>query len=264
MKNREWLLAATNIGVRIGDHAGRRIIEAISLFVCKGDRVCILGPNGSGKTTLLDVLSGERSPNSGSVWYSRTWERSVINSKERSLPVAYVHQNPEGSCIPEFTVAENLALALMRGHRPAVWRSAISKARRRAILVALEAIGLDAMFSQRLDRFVNTLSGGERQLLVLAMVLIQKPAVLLLDEFTASLDLRHVEEGMQLVEAYAAGADSATVMITHDIDRAIQWATRILVLKSGRVALRIGPEEKELVRRTSLMLKLRKEIEATT
>lgn len=261
MKHRDWLLAATDIDVRIGNHDGRRILRDISVLVCTGDRVCILGQNGSGKTTLLDVLSGERSPNSGSVWHSRNRKCSTVNSNEPSPPIAYVHQNPENSCIPDFTVAENLALALMRGRRPSVWRPAISKGRQSEILAALKAIGLDMKFCQRLDRSVNTLSGGEKQLLVLAMVLIQKPSVLLLDEFTASLDIGNIEKGMELVEAYAADADSATVLVTHDIERAVEWATRILVLNSGSIVLRISPEEKQLTRRASLVLKIKREVE---
>lgn len=261
MNHRKWLLAATDIDVRIGNRDGRTILDGISLIVCNGDRVCILGQNGSGKTTLLDVLSGERAPNSGSVCYSRNGGRSANNSNEPSFPIAYVHQNPEGSCIPDFTVAENLALAIMRGHRPSIWRSAISKVRTSQILEALKTVGLDMEFCHRLDRSVNTLSGGEKQLLALAMVLIQKPSVLLLDEFTASLDNRNIKKGMELVDAYASGIDSATVLVTHDIQRAVDWATRILVLNRKRIVLRISSEEKQLTRRASLVSKIREEVE---
>jgi putative ABC transport system ATP-binding protein len=82
-----------------------------------------------------------------------------------------------------------------------------------------------------------------------------------LDEFTASLDVGNIEKGMELVEAYAADADSATVLVTHDIERAVEWATRILVLNSGSIVLRISPEEKQLTRRASLVSKIKREVE---
>lgn len=182
-----------------------RILDAIDLDVAPGEFVALLGRSGSGKTTLLRLLAGLDTPSAGEIHVPQ--------------PRAVVFQDPR--LLPWKSAWENVVLGLPR-----------SGARERA-LAALAEVEL----AHRADAWPLTLSGGEAQRAALARALVREPALLLLDEPFASLDALTRMRMHVLVESLWRHYRPAVLLVTHDVDEAIQLADRVLVLENGRIAL---------------------------
>lgn len=202
----------------------RRVLEGVDLEVRPGELWAVLGPNGAGKSTLVRAAMGLLPALSGSVSVFGVDVRAIPR-RELARRVAWV---PQGSgAFPDFTALE---LALMgRGPHLSRWALAssadVAKAR-----AALEELGI----GQLAGRALGALSGGERQLVMLARALTQAPELLLLDEPTAFLDVRHQVETLALVRRRVEGG-MAAVAVLHDVNLAAAFATRALLLSGGRV-----------------------------
>jgi len=215
--------------------AGHQVLRSVSIAVARGDLVGVLGPNGSGKTTLLHVLAGSLVPRSGSVVLDGRpmagWSRRQI---ARRLAVV-----PQDTHAPfDFTV---LDIVLM-GRFPHLGTFALEGPEDLAIARrALHATGTEAFEA----RAFNTLSGGEKQRVVIASALAQSPRLLLLDEPTASLDIGHQIEVQTLLERLNVDSGVTMVLSTHDLNLAAALCRRLLLLKDGDV-LAVGPTEEVL------------------
>jgi iron complex transport system ATP-binding protein len=212
-----------------------RVLEDVSLSVQAGDLVGILGPNGSGKTTLLNLLDAALTPDHGSVVLDGRplagWSRREIARR-----IAVVPQETHAPF--DFTV---LDIVLM-GRFPHLGVFALEGPDDVAIARrALEATGT-AEFETRIFR---TLSGGEKQRVVIASALAQSPRLLLLDEPTASLDLGHQMEVRALLERLNTDDGVTMVLSTHDLNLATALCRRLILLKNGRV-LAAGPTSEVL------------------
>ena len=201
------------------------VLQNVSIDVEQGDLLGILGPNGSGKTTLLKLLGGAILPRSGSVTlYNRpvaAWSRREIARR-----VAFV---PQETHTPfDFSV---LDIVLM-GRFPHLGTFSLEGPEDLAIARrALEATGTGEFEA----RLFGTLSGGEKQRVVIAGALAQSPELLLLDEPTASLDLGHQIEVQTLLRRLNADAGVTMVLSTHDLNLAAALCRRLVLLRDGRV-----------------------------
>jgi iron complex transport system ATP-binding protein len=214
-------LALHGIAVRLG---GRAVLEDVDLVLAPGEVVGIVGRNGVGKTTLLRVAAGTLAPDAGSVLLDGRALASIPR-RERARQLALV---PQDTQVPfPFSVAE---LVLM-GRTPHLgwlgFETAHDLAVARAALARMDIASLA-------DRSVPTLSGGERQLAVVARALAQEPRVLLLDEPTAFLDLRHRLEVLTVVRELAQQGTSALV-VSHDLGVAARFCDRLVLLGGGRI-----------------------------
>ena len=201
------------------------VLKDIFLEVDRGDLVGILGPNGSGKTTLLKLLGGVFPPASGSVTLDG---RSLADWSRREIArrVAFVPQ--ETTTAFDFTV---LDIVLM-GRFPHLGAFALEGPEDLAIARrALEATGTAAFE----ERAFSTLSGGEKQRVVVASALAQSPVLLLLDEPTASLDIGHQIEVQTLLRRLNADSGVTMVLSTHDLNLAAALCRRLVLLKDGHV-----------------------------
>ncbi|PDT89621.1 heme ABC transporter ATP-binding protein [Bradyrhizobium sp. Y36] len=211
----------------LSKRAGRAtLLDGVGLTVAAGEMVAIIGPNGAGKSTLLRLLSGDLRPNAGEVRLKR---RNIASFTPRELAARRAMLSQHVNVTFPFTVEEIVLMGA--GER---------SAREAGLLVdaALEEVGL-ADFR---ERQLPTLSGGEQQRAHFARVLVQLacgeaehgPGLLLLDEPTSSLDLRHQ---IDLVEAARrrAGGGTAVIAILHDLNLAIRFADRLVVLNGGRL-----------------------------
>lgn len=209
------LVRAVNASVSYGRH---RILDEVSLEVSAGEVVAIVGPNAAGKTTLLRLLASVVEPHAGRV------EKSIS-----SRDVAYLAQSEP---LPdEWTVLDVVDLGRLPHVGP--W------ARRRA--ADGHAVREAMLRTRTLDlahRRVATLSGGQRQRVALARALAQEPKLLLLDEPTTHLDLRHQLETLSLL-CEAARRGIAAALVVHDLGLAAH-ADRCAVIHHGRVAA-VGP-----------------------
>ena len=212
-------LRADGLGVRLG---GAQILSGVGLAVRPGELVALVGPNGAGKSTLLRALAG-LVPSDG---VAELDGRAVgaWSARERAVRLALVRQ-ATGLDVA-FTVREVVEL----GRAPhAGWLARLGAADHRAVGAALAAMGL----AELAERSVRTLSGGEQQRTLLAQALAQDPAVLLLDEPTAHLDIRHRLDLLARVRRQSRGG-RAVVAALHDLDLAARFADRLVVLSDGQ------------------------------
>ena len=195
----------------------------VSLGVAAGELHAVLGPNGSGKTTLLRVALGAIAPRSGTALVSgkpaSEWDRRAL------ARIAAVLTQREEMAFPQ-RVRESVMLGRYPHLPPFAAPRAVD---RQAVRDALEAC--DAW--DLADRWVETLSGGEQQRVRLARALAQEPRLLVLDEPTASLDVKHEMALFERVRALVDRRGLAALVITHQVNLAARFADRVLLLSRG-------------------------------
>jgi iron complex transport system ATP-binding protein len=219
-------LALQNYQVSIG---ARQIVQPMALTVQPGELLAVLGPNGAGKSTFMKGLCGLR-PAQGLAMIGGV-DLLRATPFQRSTMVGYVAQDLAHLSVL-MTVFELMLLAQSGGRHS--WRVANENFVRAE--ETLKILGL--------ARFANarpiTLSGGERQMIALALALVRRPKLLLLDEPTSALDLANQLQMLDVVAAYTRDFNIVTLVILHDMNLATRYANKALVLDRGR-ALPVGP-----------------------
>jgi iron complex transport system ATP-binding protein len=203
---------------------GRAVVDGVVLEVPQGEWLGLIGPNGAGKTTLLRAIAG-LVPFSGSIALQGR-ATGTLGRVEVSRLVAVLPQEP--STPPWMTVAEYVLL----GRTPHLGRLAKEGLRDREI--AGEALARLDLLDYR-DRLLGTLSGGEKQRVVVARALAQQAPIVLLDEPTAALDIGHQQQALELLDALRAESGLTLVAAMHDLTLAAQYADRMVLLDAGQV-----------------------------
>lgn len=212
-------------GVRFAyDGESEDVLKGVDLEVTSGEVLCVLGPNGAGKSTLLRVLAGLAVPQAGDALLGGSAVRRM-RPRTRAQEIALVPQAL--AALPELTVEEFVAQGRYArlgpfGRMRSSDREAVARALHAADLVALEGRPLDA------------LSGGQRQRALVARALAQEPRVVLVDEPTNSLDPRHQIQVFEVIAGMGCEGRAA-VVVTHDLNLASQFATRIALMDEGRI-----------------------------
>ncbi len=223
-----------------GTQDEKKALDRLSLEVREGDFITIIGSNGAGKSTLLNVVAGTHQPDGGNIVIG---DEDVTTSPDYCMAchLARVFQNPTLGTAGQMSIEENLAMAELRGKKRGL-RWGVTKSRRkryREILKILE-LGLE----NRLKDKVGLLSGGQRQSLSLLMTTLTPPRLLLLDEHTAALDPKTAKKVMDLTEKMVARHNLTTLMVTHNMNQAIRYGNRMIMLHQGRVQMDVEGEEK--------------------
>ena len=204
--------------------------DHVSLDVAKGELHAIIGPNGAGKTTLISQLTGQLSPNSGTIHFAGADITRLPAFRRSALGLARSFQIT--SLLPDFTASDNVALAAQAhdGHSFYFWGNARKEsALRNAALAALKRVGLE----HRADVVVSRLSHGEQRELELAVALATRPQLLLLDEPMAGLGTTESARMVKLLQELRR--EVTIVLVEHDMDAVFALADRITVLDYGRV-----------------------------
>ena len=228
-----------------------KALDAVDLSIAPGDFVCIIGSNGAGKSTLIKTVSGLSIPDRGTVLFEGadiTWQPP----HRRAQVIGRIAQDPQDSTCAVMTIAENLAMAEKRG-RPRGLHTAVTTAGRERYRQLLAPVGLG--LESRLDARVGTLSGGQRQALALIMATLSGAHLLLLDEHLAALDPKTADKVMQLTATIVAARQLTTFMITHNMQDAIRWGNRLLLMHGGRVVFDVSGPEKSLLTVSGLIAK---------
>jgi iron complex transport system ATP-binding protein len=225
----EPVLTLKNVGYCYGDH---RVLNCVDAELREGEILGVLGPNGSGKSTLLKLMDGLLAPAEGEI---RIRDRLLedLNRFEVARDVAMVAQ--ENYFRFSFTALE----VVLMGRYPHLKRLQFEGRRDMdAAWSALEA----TQAVEFADRPIHELSGGERQRVLIARALAQEPRVILLDEPTSFLDLKFKREVFRLIASLSLDRGLSVVLVSHDIDLAAQYCSRLIMLKEGEVYTAGAPE----------------------
>ncbi|SCY07278.1 ABC transporter ATP-binding protein [Desulfoluna spongiiphila] len=217
-----------------------RVFENFNLTVNKGDFVTIIGSNGAGKSTLFNLLAGTVTPDSGRIALNG---RDVTKAPEytRAKTIGRIFQDPLAGTASNMTLEDNMMVCLKKGFKGL--RIGLNRARRQFFREQLRF--LDMGLEDRLKDNVGLLSGGQRQALTLLMMVLSRPDLVLLDEHTAALDPRNAEIVLSLTTHFVKEYDLTTMMVTHNMQQAINLGNRLLMMDAGEVVLDIGGEEKK-------------------
>jgi len=205
-------------------YGATRIITDMSFDVPAGDRLAILGRNGMGKTTLLATLMGLSTLHAGHITIDGIDLKDLRTSSRSRLGIGYVPQTR--GIFRSLTVEENLSAGLKDRPRDAL----------------VEAYEMFPRLGERRRHLGMQLSGGEQQMLSLARTLLGKPSVLLLDEPFEGLAPVICNELMALISRLAASKAVTVILVEQQIERALDFAGRVLVLERGREAW-LGPSD---------------------
>ena len=226
-------------------------LDGIDLDLSAGQFVSIIGSNGSGKSTLLNSIAGAFRLTEGSVLLGG---RDVSRQAEhvRSRSIGRVFQDPRAGTAPSMTIEENLAISLLRSRRSRL-RRGVTNPRRAIMREQLGPLGMG--LEKRLGAQVLKLSGGQRQALSLLMATIAEPSLLLLDEHTAALDPKVAATIMDLTAAIVVERGLTTLMVTHNMELALRYGDRLIMMHAGRVVLDIDRAQKETLTVADLVAK---------
>jgi len=224
------MLTIHSLSVRYGQ---KTVLDNVSLQVKGGEVLAVIGPNGAGKSTLIRAVSGVVQPDAGSLLIDGV-DLLRISHSERARRLAVV---PQASLLPEaYTVFQTVLLGRT------AYMNWLGQAARRDHEQALYALEKTQILDLA-DRLVGQLSGGERQLVLLARAIAQGSPFLLLDEPTTFLDLQHQSSLLNLVRSLSRENNLGVLMVLHDLNLASLYADRVAILASGRITALGSPNQ---------------------
>ena len=219
--------------VRFGYSDRSDFLGPVSLRIGRGECWAIVGPNGAGKSTLLRLMAGLLRPRSGEIEFTGT-SLSRLRPRDRARKIAFLPQQAHGDL--DFRVGDYVLMGRYPHRSFGLFESADD-----------HRFAAEAMSRTRTTEFAErplaTLSGGEAQRVHLAAALAQQPELLLLDEPTASLDLQHQLAVFSILRDQSMCGGPAVVVVTHDVNLAAAYCSRVLVLHDGKAVANGPPVE---------------------
>lgn len=230
-------------------------MDQVNLELKAGDFVTIIGSNGAGKSTLFNLIGGYFLPEQGQILLDGK-NITRLPEYKRARYIGRLFQDPLKGTAPSMTIEENLALSYLR-MTGIKWSFGISKKEKeffRERLAQLE-LGLE----DRMKTKMGLLSGGQRQAVTLLMSTLIAPKLLLLDEHTAALDPATAQKVIEITKEIVAEKQITTMMITHNIQSALDLGNRTLMMDSGKIVLDISGKQRESLTVPDVMELFRKQ-----
>jgi len=209
------------------------VLRELSFNISAGEFIGIIGPNGAGKSTLLKLLNRVLTPDAGEI-FLKDEPLDKYQQKELAKIVGYVPQ--EFKTAFNFTVREIVAMGRFPYATPFSRESAADKQIMESSMNATNVLEFK-------DRLFSELSGGEKQRVVLASALAQEPKILLMDEPTASLDLKYQIGFFEIVKNLQRDQNMTIVSVTHDINLVVRYCEKLFVVNEGRLVSEGSPRE---------------------
>lgn len=227
-------------------HAGtineKKALTGIDLTMEEGDFATIVGSNGAGKSTMFNVIAGSFYPDTGNVILDGK-DITFVKEHRRAVYIGRLFQDPLMGTAPHMTIEENLAIAYLRASDNKNVFSRISRKEKAFFREQLSRLGMG--LEDRMKNPVGLLSGGQRQALTLLMATMVTPKILLLDEHTAALDPATAEKVLALTKEIVAERKITCLMITHNMNQALDLGNRTLMMSDGRIVLDLKGEERK-------------------
>lgn len=217
------------------------VLKGINLTINQGEFITIIGGNGAGKSTLLNSIAGTLPIEEGQLLIN---DVDVTKQKvmARSKQISRVFQDPKMGTAVRLTVEENMALAMKRGRKRGLGNG-VKKKDRQFFKEQLASLGLG--LENRLSTEIGLLSGGQRQAITLLMATLIRPELILLDEHTAALDPKTSITVMELTDRLIKESNLTAFMVTHDMEDAIRYGSRLIMLHQGQVVVDVPAEKKK-------------------
>lgn len=252
------MIELKNIGITFNKNTPdeNTALKNINLSINKGDFITVIGSNGAGKSTLYNVISGTYSPTEGSIFLeTENGIKDITKDKEykRAKYIGRIFQNPLLGTAGKMSLEDNMVIASKKGFKGLK----ISLNNKTRNFFKEELSKLNMGLENRLGDNVELFSGGQRQALTLLMAVMSKPSLLLLDEHTAALDPSNAAIVMELTRKFAKEYNLTVMMVTHNMQHALDYGTRLLMMDSGEIIMDIGKEEKQKLTMGSIIEKFR-------
>lgn len=228
-------------------------LNNLSLEVNQGDFITIIGANGAGKSTLFNAIAGTYLTDEGRILLEGK-DITAMPEHKRARFIGRLFQDPMKGSAPGMSIEENLALAAGHGG----WLSTISKKDKKLFREKLALLGMG--LEDRMNSPVGLLSGGQRQALTLMMATINPPKILLLDEHTAALDPGTAEKVLNLTTQIVDENKITCLMITHNMQSALDLGNRTIMMDKGRVIYDVANEERNGLTVNDLLQKFKSSV----
>lgn len=217
----------------IGQENENHVFTDFSLDIEAGKCTALIGSNGCGKSTLMNIIGGSIMAEAGQVILEDI-HMEKLTEEERAPYIGRVYQDPSKGVAPSLTILENMSLSDKKGQKFGM-KKLVQRDRIPYFVELLKT--LDLGLENHLESRVKDLSGGQRQSLSLLMATMNKPKLLLLDEHTAALDPKTSYVVMDRTMDLISTGHITTLMITHDMRDAVEYADRVIMLDAGEIVL---------------------------
>lgn len=224
-----------------GTNNENKVLKGIDFEVYAGDFITVIGGNGAGKSTLLNTIAGTILPTTGTIELADK-DVTKMNAFKRSKFIGRVFQDPRMGTATRLTIEENMAIADRRGQKQNL-STGVKRKQIPFFEKQLAQLGLG--LEDRLKMEIGLLSGGQRQAITLLMATLNTPDLLLLDEHTAALDPKTSKIVLELTKKLVEQQNLTTLMITHNMEDALAYGNRLIMLHQGRIVVDVRKEEKE-------------------
>ncbi|WP_174589976.1 ABC transporter ATP-binding protein [Methanocella conradii] len=217
-----------NVGVEYGKY---KAVDGVSFEVGPGEVLSIVGPNGSGKSSIIKCIAQVLKPSTGKVYLDGR-DISSIDLNEIAKLVGYVPQNFH------YLFFSNVMETVLLGRKPHIrWR--VTQKDLDIVQRALDMMGIAHMAG----KFMDELSGGEKQKVYIARTLAQEPQLYLLDEPTSNLDLKHQIEVLEITRRLTYEKNASMIVALHDLNLALRYSDRVAMMNRGRLYAYGKPED---------------------
>lgn len=244
------MITLENIGITFnaGTPDENNALKNINLKINKGDFITVIGSNGAGKSTLYNIIAGTLSPTKGKIILEVEENGKIVPKKitkdaeyKRAKYIGRIFQNPLLGTAGKMSLQDNMVISSKKGWKGL--RISLNKKLKEEFKTQLSQLNMG--LENRLNDNVDQFSGGQRQALTLLMAVLSKPAILLLDEHTAALDPSNAAIVMELTRKFAEEYNLTVMMVTHNMQQALDYGNRLLMMDGGEIILDISGEEKQ-------------------
>ncbi|MBR1535991.1 MAG: ATP-binding cassette domain-containing protein [Treponema sp.] len=228
-------------------------LKNINLEIKKGDFITVIGSNGAGKSTLYNVVAGTLKPTAGRILLTTDDgnQKDITNDAEykRARYIGRIFQNPLLGTAGKMSLEDNMMICYKKGFKGLK----ISLNNKMRNLFREQLMALNMNLENRLNDNVEQFSGGQRQALTLLMAVMSRPSILLLDEHTAALDPTNAAIVMDLTRRFASDYKLTVMMVTHNMQHALDFGNRLIMMNKGEIICDISGEEKKSLTMDSIV-----------